>query len=105
MFDPEAPAPIPQHSGQSRRNILRWGALGAAGVVAAACSTGSSSSPAATAAASSGSSSASTTSLLDQWVSTKKATFGVDLTAPPLQYKDSSGKPTGYLPELLNMMM
>lgn len=106
MFDPEAPVPVPDQpdlrSGIARRRLLRWGALGAgAAALAAACTQNSGS----TATASSGGGSSSGTSLLDKWVSTKKATFGVDLTAPPLQFKDSSGKPTGYLPELLEMMM
>jgi polar amino acid transport system substrate-binding protein len=43
--------------------------------------------------------------VLDKWISTKKAKLGVDLTFPPIQYKDSAGKPTGYQMELTEAMM
>jgi polar amino acid transport system substrate-binding protein len=44
-------------------------------------------------------------SVLDKWLSTKTAKLGVDLTFPPIQFKDSSGKPTGYQMELTEAMM
>ena len=48
---------------------------------------------------------AGTTSVLDTWLSTKKAKLGVDLTFPPIQFKDAAGKPTGYQMELTEAMM
>ncbi len=45
-------------------------------------------------------------SVLDKWVSSKKARLGVDLTFPPLQYIDpKTKKPTGYIVELTEAMM
>ena len=45
-------------------------------------------------------------SILDKWVSSKKARLGVDLTFPPLQYIDpKTKKPTGYIVELTEAMM
>ena len=85
----------------SRRSLLKLGgaaALGAGAWAFAACQQ-SSSSPGTTANASGG------TSVLDQWLSTKTAKLGVDLTFPPIQFKDSSGKPTGYQMELTAAMM
>ncbi len=43
--------------------------------------------------------------MLDKWLSTKTAKLGVDLTFPPIQFKDSAGKPTGYQMELTQAMM
>ncbi len=85
----------------SRRSLLKLGgaaALGASAWAFAACQQ-SSSNPGTTASASGG------TSVLDQWLSTKTAKLGVDLTFPPIQFKDSSGKPTGYQMELTAAMM
>ncbi len=83
----------------NRRIFLKAGtalALGAgASVLAAACS--SSSTPTA--------STGSGTSVLDKWVQSKTALLGVDLTTPPLQYKDPSGKPVGYQIDITEHMM
>jgi ABC-type amino acid transport substrate-binding protein len=65
----------------------------------AACET-SNSSPGTTASAANNGS-----SVLDKWTSTKKATLGMDLTNPPLQYKDANGKPIGYQVDITEMMM
>jgi ABC-type amino acid transport substrate-binding protein len=45
-------------------------------------------------------------SVLDKWQRTKQANLGVDLTFPPLAYHDpNTNKPTGYLVELVELMM
>jgi polar amino acid transport system substrate-binding protein len=85
----------------SRRSLLKLGGsavLGAGAFAVAACQT-SNSSPGTTANA------AGETSVLDKWLSTKTAKLGVDLTFPPIQFKDSAGKPTGYQMELTQAMM
>ncbi len=85
----------------SRRSLLKLGgaaALGAGTWAFAACQQ-SSSSPGTTASAQ------GTESVLDKWLSTKTARLGVDLTFPPIQFKDSAGKPTGYQMELTQAMM
>ncbi len=85
----------------SRRSLLKLGgaaALGAGAWALAACEQ-TSSNPGTTATA------AGETSVLDKWLSTKKAKLGVDLTFPPIQFKDSAGKPTGYQMELTQAMM
>lgn len=85
----------------SRRSLLKLGgsaALGLGAFALAACET-SNSSPGTTARA------AGETSVLDKWLSTKTAKLGVDLTFPPIQFKDSSGNPTGYQMELTIAMM
>lgn len=85
----------------SRRSLLKLGgaaALGAGTWAFAACQQ-SSSSPGTTASA------AGENSVLDKWLSSKTAKLGVDLTFPPIQFKDSSGKPTGYQMELTQAMM
>jgi polar amino acid transport system substrate-binding protein len=85
----------------SRRNLLKLGgsaALGLGAFALAACET-SNSSPGTSASA------AGETSVLDKWLSTKTAKLGVDLTFPPIQFKDSAGKPTGYQMELTEAMM
>ena len=91
----EAPSTLP-----SRRSLLKLGSAAALGVGAyalAACS--SSTTPGTNGQA------AGETSVLDKWLSTKTAKLGVDLTFPPIQFKDSSGKPTGYQMELTEAMM
>jgi polar amino acid transport system substrate-binding protein len=85
----------------TRRSLLKLGGsaiLGAGAFAIAACET-SNSSPGTTAGA------AGETSVLDKWLSTKTAKLGVDLTFPPIQFKDSAGKPTGYQMELTEAMM
>ena len=85
----------------SRRSLLKLGGSAALGIGAfalAACETANNP-PGTTGNA------AGTTSVLDTWLSTKKAKLGVDLTFPPIQFKDSAGKPTGYQMELTQAMM
>jgi len=84
----------------SRRSLLKLGgsaALGLSAYALAACQT--SSSPGTVGQADTG------TSVLDKWLSTRTAKLGVDLTFPPIQFKDSSGNPTGYQMELTIAMM
>src|SRR3954462_12201604 len=89
-------APSKSEANPSRRSLLKLGGgamLGAGAWALAACQqTGSN--PGTTASA------AGESSVLDRWQSTKKAKLGVDLTFPPIQFKDSAGKPTGYQMEL-----
>jgi polar amino acid transport system substrate-binding protein len=85
----------------SRRSMLKLGSsavLGAGAFALAACQT-SNSSPGTTASAETG------TSVLDKWLSSKTAKLGVDLTFPPIQFKDANGNPTGYQMELTIAMM
>src|SRR5438093_1536608 len=65
------------------------------------------SSPAATsAAATAGRTAAAGESVLDRWLSSKKAKLGVDLTFPPLQFIDpKTKKPSGYMVEITELMM
>lgn len=89
-----------QPSLPSRRSLLKLGGSAALGIGAyamAACS--SSTAPGTNGQA------ATETSVLDKWLSTKTAKLGVDLTFPPIQFKDSSGNPTGYQMELTIAMM
>lgn len=84
----------------SRRSLLKMGGAAALGVGAyalAACE--SSTAPGTNGQA------ATENSVLDKWLSTKTAKLGVDLTFPPIQFKDSSGNPTGYQMELTIAMM
>lgn len=85
----------------SRRSLLKLGgsaALGLGAFALAACET--SNNPAGTVGNAAGA-----TSVLDKWLSTKTAKLGVDLTFPPIQFKDAAGKPTGYQMELTEAMM
>jgi polar amino acid transport system substrate-binding protein len=96
----EAP-PANRSTLPSRRSLLKLGssaALGLGAYALAACQT-SNSSPGTTASA------AGENSVLDKWISSKTAKLGVDLTFPPIQFKDSAGKPTGYQMELTEAMM
>jgi ABC-type amino acid transport substrate-binding protein len=93
--------PVNREALPSRRSLLKLGgsaALGLGAYALAACET-SNSSPGTTAGA------AGESSVLDKWLSTKTAKLGVDLTFPPIQFKDSNGKPTGYQMELTEAMM
>ena len=84
----------------SRRSLLKLGGSAALGIGAyamAACS--SSTAPGTNGQA------ATENSVLDKWLSTKTAKLGVDLTFPPIQYKDANGNPTGYQMELTIAMM
>jgi polar amino acid transport system substrate-binding protein len=85
----------------SRRSLLKYGgsaALGLGAYALAACNSANSS-PGTTASAQ------TETSVLDKWLSSKTANLGVDLTFPPIQFKDASGNPTGYQMELTAAMM
>src|SRR5712692_3504717 len=93
--------PVNRLSLPSRRSLLKLGgsaALGLGAYALAACET--SNSPPGTTAGAAGES-----SVLDKWLSTKTAKLGVDLTFPPIQFKDSNGNPTGYQMELTQAMM
>ncbi|HET9410703.1 MAG TPA: ABC transporter substrate-binding protein [Candidatus Dormibacteraeota bacterium] len=83
----------------SRRSLLKLGGSAALGLSAYAMAACQSSSPGTTGQAETG------TSVLDKWLSTKTAKLGVDLTFPPIQFKDASGNPTGYQMELTLAMM
>jgi polar amino acid transport system substrate-binding protein len=88
-----------QTSRPSRRSMLKLGTSAALGIGAYAMAACQSSSTGTTSQA------AGENSVLDKWLSTKTAKLGVDLTFPPIQFKDSSGKPTGYQMELTEAMM
>jgi ABC-type amino acid transport substrate-binding protein len=80
----------------SRGGLIRAGGIAALGAAGALALSGGAS---AARTASSG-------SVLDKWVSSKKARLGVDLTFPPLQFIDpSTKKPSGYIVELTELMM
>lgn len=100
MTDDESRADGPR-SAESRRGFIKTGgavAMGVGAYVLAACQS-SSSSPGTVASAAGGE------SVLDRWVRTKTARLGVDLTFPPIQFKDSNGKPSGYQMDLTTQMM
>lgn len=87
---------------RSRRAFIKVGgaaALGLGAYALAACQTSNPSSAPGTTAGAAGE------SVLDRWVRTKTARLGVDLTFPPIQFKDSSGKPAGYVMDLTQQMM
>src|SRR5262245_29091192 len=106
-----APVETPAEGGFSRRNLIRTGtAMGVAGVGAwaiAACSGGSGGSTASgqTTVAPPAAPSGSGESILDKIVKDKKAKIGVDLTFPPIQFRDANNEPTGYNVELFKMML
>jgi len=84
----------------SRRSVLKLGGaavLGASAWAIAACEQTSNTQGT--------NANAAENSVLDKWVSSKKAKLDVDLTFPPIQFKDSAGKPTGYQMELTEAMM
>jgi len=93
----------------SRRNLLRTGsAMGVAGVGAwaiAACSSGGGGSTASGSSVVPAQASSSGKSILDTIVKAGKAKIGVDLTFPPIQFRDANNNPTGYNIELFKMMM
>ena len=92
----------------SRRRLLQAGLVGATALGLAGCmSDDDEPSAAATGASTTGgsSSTASGSSILDKWTRDKTAKLGVDLSFPPLQFKDDSGKATGYQIEITEMMM
>jgi len=88
----------------TRRKFLKSAFVVGAGAVAvgvAGCSTNSTSSAAATSGAA-----VTGGSLLDRVTSSKTISFGVDLTFPPLQFKDpkNNNLPSGYIIDLANLM-
>jgi len=94
-------APARDLSLPNRRSLLKLGgsaALGLGAFALAACE--SANNPAGTVGNAAGE-----TSVLDKWLSTKTARLGVDLTFPPIQFKDAAGKPTGYQMEITAAMM
>ncbi|MGI9111904.1 MAG: substrate-binding periplasmic protein [Gaiellaceae bacterium] len=98
--------------GTSRRRLLEAGGVGllGAGVLGlTGCMGDDDDEPNAAAPAGAttagGSSSSSGDSILDKWTREKTAKLGVDLSFPPLQFKDDSGKPTGYQVEITELMM
>jgi polar amino acid transport system substrate-binding protein len=48
---------------------------------------------------------AKTESLLDTWTRTKKARLGIDLSNPPLRFKNADGKPAGLMIEYLEILL
>jgi polar amino acid transport system substrate-binding protein len=93
----------------SRRRLLQAGLVGATALGLAGCMSDDDDEPSAagTGATTTGgsSSNASGSSILDKWTRDKTAKLGVDLSFPPLQFKDDSGKATGYQIEITEMMM
>ena len=87
------------HELVSRRRLLQVGGATVLGATALGLTGGSVTARAASVSASAGG------SVLDKWTREKKARLGVDLSFPPLQFKDKSGKPSGYIVEITNMMM
>lgn len=97
-------------AGTSRRRLLQAGGLGLLGATTlglAGCSIGGDDkdSNAAAATTTTEDTSSSGESILDKWTREKTAKLGVDLSFPPLQFKDDSGKPTGYQIEVTELMM
>lgn len=81
-------------AGKTRSDLLKAAMLGAGATALAAGAT-----PALAA-------SIPNSSILDKWTSSKKATLGVDLSFPPLQFIDpKTKKPSGFMVELTEMMM
>jgi len=80
----------------SRGGLIRAGGVAALGAAGALALSGGASAAR----------TASGGSVLDKWVSSKKARLGVDLTFPPLQFIDpKTKKPSGYIVELTELMM
>jgi ABC-type amino acid transport substrate-binding protein len=99
--EPPLEAPDPDVGPGGRRDfLLRTGLVLGAGLAAAACTSKKENSSAAAA-------EGGGQSLLDKITRTKKASIGVDLTFPPLQFKDpkQNNKPTGYSVDLAVMLL
>jgi polar amino acid transport system substrate-binding protein len=105
----ETSAPAAMGGATNRRRLLQAGGLGLLGATAlglAGCMGDDDDSTAAAGATSTtGGSASSGKSVLDQWTRDKTAKLGVDLSFPPLQFKDDNGKATGYQIEITEMMM
>ncbi|TAN34944.1 amino acid ABC transporter substrate-binding protein [bacterium] len=91
---------LPDRKLPDRRRFLKWGSAatlaGGVTALAAACTVGSS--------ASSTGSGSQRESGFDRWKRTGTARIAIDLTFPPISFKDSSNKPAGYAVDLLNRM-
>jgi ABC-type amino acid transport substrate-binding protein len=109
VSQPATPEPPDLTATTSRRRLLQAGGLGLLGATAlglAGCmSDDDDDGNAVAAATTTGGGTASSGSILDKWTRDKSAKLGVDLSFPPLQFKDDDGKPTGYQIELTEMMM
>lgn len=111
-YDEEPTAPLDSTDsaagGTSRRQLLKVGGaglLGASALGLAGCSRGGKDATATATAATTTTKTSLSGSILDKWTREKTAKLGVDLSFPPLQFKDKSGKPTGYQIEITEMMM
>ena len=81
----------------SRRSLLRSGGMVAAAAGALALPASALAAPADQAAGE---------SVLDKWLRTKTANLGVDLTFPPLQFRDpNTNTPSGFMIDVTNAMM
>ncbi|MBA2475496.1 MAG: amino acid ABC transporter substrate-binding protein [Actinobacteria bacterium] len=96
----------------TRRRLLQASGLGLIGATTlglAGCSLGGDDEKGSAAASGSTTGGSSNTSsggsILDKWTREKKARLGVDLSFPPLQFKDENGTPSGYIVEITNKMM
>ncbi len=109
--DPETTTsePGPSTGLTSRKRLLQAGGLGLIGATTlglAGCMGDDNNSNAAAATTTTAASpSSGGESVLDKWTREGTAKLGVDLSFPPLQFKDDSGKPTGYQVEVTEMMM
>ncbi len=112
-YDEGSDTPTPDPTGvgtgtTSRRRLLQAGGLGLLGVSAlglAGCSGDDDKNSNEAVAATTAAAASSSGSILDKWTREKTAKLGVDLSFPPLQFKDDNGKPTGYQVEITEMMM
>ncbi len=96
MSDQDVPAA--SHGRTTRGALIKAGGLAVVGATAAGAFAGG--------AAASGRTVAAGESVLDRWLSSKKAKLGVDLTFPPLQFIDpKTKKPSGYMVEITELMM
>lgn len=103
------PEPTDLSATTSRRRLLQAGGLGLLGATAlglTGCMADDDDEDGGPEAANAATgSAASSGSILDKWTRDKSAKLGVDLSFPPLQFKDESGKATGYQIEITEMMM
>jgi polar amino acid transport system substrate-binding protein len=92
----------------SRRSFMKGGGALAltTGVMALAACQQTTSANGPSAAAVAGGAVPGSESVLDRWIQGKSARLGVDLSSPPIQFRDpKTGRPTGYQIELTQMMM
>lgn len=92
----------------SRRSFMKGSgalALATGAMALAACQQTTSASGPSAAAIAAGAAPGSE-SVLDRWIQERSAKLGVDLSSPPIQFRDpKTGRPTGYQVELTQMMM